>query len=151
MTEGNAGPGSDEGETDATDSPRCGPWSDGDLELVLREHGLFEWLDLRVERFEPGRAVFEVRSTRRSATPGPGGSTGLSRPWSSTPFGVRHPVHIRRPRRGPSDHDGPQRPVRRAGPLDLRVDAEAVRVGGSMAVTECDVTTVHRASGWSSS
>ena len=114
------------------------------LERSLREHGLFEWLDLRAESIEPGRVVFEIPFDEKFANPGSGsihGGVTATAIDTASGFALRSTF---------DDPVGAQLTttdlnVRYVRPAqgDLRVEAEVTRAGGSMGYTESEVTTVH--------
>lgn len=114
------------------------------LERSLREHGLFEWLDLRAEAIEPGRVVFGIPFDEKFANPGSGsihGGVTATAIDTASGFALRStfddPVGARL-----TTTDLNVRYVRPAQG-DLRVEAEVTRAGGSMGYTESEVTTVH--------
>ena len=120
------------------------PVPESDLAAALADHGLFAWLDLEIERVEPGHATFVLPFDEKFAnvTSGTvhGGVTATVidtasgfalRSTFDDPAGVRlttTDLNVRyvRPARG-----------------DVRVTADVVRAGDSMGVTRCEVTTVH--------
>ena len=120
------------------------PALESDLAAALADHGLFAWLDLEIERVEPGHATFVLPFDEKFAnlTSGTvhGGVTATVidtasgfalRSTFDEPAGVRlttTDLNVRyvRPARG-----------------DVRVTADVVRAGDSMGVTECEATTVH--------
>ena len=120
------------------------PALESDLAAALADHGLFAWLDLEIERVEPGHATFVLPFDEKFAnlTSGTvhGGVTATVidtasgfalRSTFEDPAGVRlttTDLNVRyvRPARG-----------------DVRVAADVVRAGDSMGVTECEATTVH--------
>ncbi len=118
-------------------------WADA-IERGLHEHGLFEWLDLRIETIEPGRVVFELPFDGKFANPGSGsihGGVTATAIDTASGFALR------------STFDDPMAAqltttdlnVRYVRPArgDLRVEATVTRAGGSMGYTESEVTTVH--------
>jgi uncharacterized protein (TIGR00369 family) len=120
------------------------PAPESDLAAALADHGLFAWLDLDIERVEPGHATFVLPFDEKFAnvTSGTvhGGVTATVidtasgfalRSTFDDPAGVRlttTDLNVRyvRPARG-----------------DVRVTADVVRAGDSMGVTDCEATTVH--------
>jgi uncharacterized protein (TIGR00369 family) len=131
------------------DGPRAGDGPagfDGNeaLEAALREHELFRWLDLAVATVEPGRVAFHLPFDETFANISSGtvhGGTTATVIDTASEFALRSTfddpaaadltttdVNVRylRPARG-----------------DLRVEAEVVRAGESMGVTEAEATTVH--------
>jgi uncharacterized protein (TIGR00369 family) len=118
---------------------------DGDaLRRALREHGLFEWLNLDIDVVEPGRVVFELPFDDKFANLASGtvhGGVTATVIDTASGFALRSTF----------DDPGSARltttdlNVRYIRPArnDLRVEAEVVRSGGSMGFTESEVTTVH--------
>lgn len=117
---------------------------DDQLAAVLREHGLFEWLDLDVEAVEPGRAVFHLPFDEKFANAASGtvhGGITATVIDTASGFALR------------STFDDPggamltttDLNVRYVRPAtgDVRVEAEVVRSGSTVGVTECEVTGVH--------
>lgn len=114
------------------------------LTEALRRHGLFRWLDLSIHEVEPGRVVFDLPFDEKFANLSSGtvhGGITATVIDTASGFALR------------STFDDPARAaltttdlnVRYIRPArdDLRVEAEVVRSGSSMGVTECEVTTVH--------
>jgi len=120
------------------------PASESDLAAALAEHGLFAWLDLDIERVEPGHATFVLPFDEKFAnlTSGTvhGGVTATVIDTASG-FALRStfddPAGVRL-----TTTDLNVRYVRPARD-DVRVTADVVRAGDSMGVTECEATTVH--------
>jgi len=127
-----------------TDGAEKNAHRDETLAAALREHGLFQWLNLDIDVVEPGRAVFELPFDEKFANLASGtvhGGVTATVIDTASGFALR------------STFDDPAtarltttdlnvryvRPARN----DLRVEAEVVRAGGSMGVTESEVTTVH--------
>jgi uncharacterized protein (TIGR00369 family) len=116
-----------------------------ELAADLRDHGLFEWLDLSIEVAEPGRTVFHLPFDEKFANLASGtvhGGVTATVIDTASGFALR------------STFDDPATAaltttdlnVRYVRPAtsDVRVEAEVVRAGDSMGVTECEVTSVHR-------
>jgi uncharacterized protein (TIGR00369 family) len=128
----------------------AGGETDGDgadleaLEAALREHGLFAWLDLDVEVVEPGRVVlglpFDEKFANLTSGTVHGGVTATVIDTASG-FALRSTFEDPAAARLTTT-DLNVRYVRPARD-DLRVEAEVVRAGGSMGVTESTVTTHH--------
>ncbi|WP_255149910.1 PaaI family thioesterase [Halorarius halobius] len=115
-----------------------------ELAAGLREHGLFQWLDLDIETAEPGRAVFHLPFDEKFANLASGtvhGGITATVIDTASGFALR------------STFDDPAAAaltttdlnVRYVRPAtsDVRVEAEVVRAGDSMGVTDCEVTSVH--------
>lgn len=117
---------------------------DPGLEAELREHGLFEWLSLDIGSIEPGRVVFTLPFDEKFAnlTSGTvhGGITATVIDTASG-FALRSTFEDPKAARLTTTDLNVRyvRPARN----DLRVEAEVVRAGGTMGVTESEVTTVH--------
>lgn len=117
-----------------------------ELAADLREHGLFEWLDLSIEVAEPGRTVFHLPFDEKFANLASGtvhGGITATVIDTASGFALR------------STFDDPASAaltttdlnVRYVRPAtsDVRVEAEVVRAGESMGVTEAEVTSVYEA------
>ena len=118
---------------------------DDALEAALREHGLFQWLNLDIDVVEPGRVVFELPFDEKFANLASGtvhGGVTATVIDTASGFALRStfddPATARL-----TTTDLNVRYVRPARD-DLRVEAEVVRAGGSMGFTESEVTTVHQ-------
>lgn len=114
------------------------------LEEALHQHGLFAWLDLEIEVLEPGQAVFVLPFDEKFANMSSGtvhGGITATVMDTASGFVLRStfddPMAARL-----TTTDLNVRYVRPARD-DIRVEAEVIRAGGSMGVTECEVTTVH--------
>ncbi|PSP37558.1 PaaI family thioesterase [Halobacteriales archaeon QH_7_65_31] len=114
------------------------------LAAELSDHGLLSWLDLSVIEFEHGRAVFKLPFDEKLANIGSGtvhGGVTATVIDTASGFALRttfdDPTEV-----ALTTTDLNTRYVRPATD-DLRVEAEVVRAGGSMGVTECEVTSVH--------
>lgn len=114
------------------------------LAEALHEHGLFRWLNLDVEHAEDGRVVFHLPFDEKFANIASGtvhGGVTATVIDTASGFALR------------STFDDPEGAtltttdlnVRYVRPArdDLRVEAEVVRAGASVGVTEATVTTVH--------
>ena len=115
-----------------------------ELEAVVRSHGLFEWLNLDVETVEPGRIVFELPFDEKFANIASGtvhGGVTATVIDTASGFALRSTFEDPTTARLTTT-DLNVRYVRPARD-DLRVEAEVVRAGGSMGVTESEVTTRH--------
>jgi uncharacterized protein (TIGR00369 family) len=113
-------------------------------ERVLREHGLFHWLDLDVEFLEPGHVVFELPFDEKFANVASGtvhGGITATVIDSASGFALRStfddPMDVML-----TTTDLNVRYVRPARG-DVRVEAEVIRAGGSMGFTETEATSVH--------
>ena len=120
------------------------PALESDLAAALADHGLFTWLDLEIERVEPGHATFVLPFDEKFAnlTSGTvhGGITATVLDTASG-FALRstfdEPAGV-----GLTTTDLNVRYIRPARD-DVRVTADVVRAGDSMGVTECEATTGH--------
>jgi uncharacterized protein (TIGR00369 family) len=120
------------------------PESEVDLEDALAEHGLFAWLDLEIERVDPGHATFVLPFDEKFANVSSGtvhGGITATVIDTASGFALRStfddPESVRL-----TTTDLNVRYVRPARD-DVRVTADVVRAGDSMGVTRCEVTTVH--------
>jgi uncharacterized protein (TIGR00369 family) len=118
--------------------------TESELAAALAEHGLFAWLDLEIERVEPGRATFVLPFDEKFANLSSGtvhGGITATVIDSASGFALRstfdEPAAVQL-----TTTDLNLRYVRPARD-DVRVTADVVRAGDSMGVTECEVTTVH--------
>jgi uncharacterized protein (TIGR00369 family) len=128
-------------------------WTEGpdvtDLEAfdpsaIIEEHGLFSWLDLRVESIEDGRAVVVVPDDEKLRNIGEGGGTPIHGGVAATVIDTVSGFALR------TTFDDPMEARLTTTDLnvsylrpamgDLRATAEVVRSGGSMGVVEVDVT-----------
>ena len=114
------------------------------IEAALSKHGLFRWLDLRLESIEPGRIVFELPFDGKFANFETGAVHGGI---TATAIDTASAFALRTTFEDPTNAaltttDMNVRYVRPARD-DLRVEAEVVRAGGSIGTTDCEVTTVH--------
>ncbi|WP_435195151.1 PaaI family thioesterase [Natronomonas sp. EA1] len=112
------------------------------LERDLREHGLFAWLDLDIETVEEGRVVFTLPFDEKFANVASGTvHGGITATVIDTASGFALRTTFDEP-------DGAMltttdlnvryvRPAKQA----VRVEAEVVRAGKTMGVTESTVTT----------
>jgi len=115
-----------------------------ELQDALSEHGLFAWLDLDIERVEPGHATFVLPFDEKFANLSSGtvhGGVTATVIDTASGFALRstfdQPAAVQL-----TTTDLNVRYVRPATD-DVRVTADVVRAGDSMGVTECEVTTVH--------
>lgn len=129
---------------DAGTDPSDAEQSDDALAMALREHGLFQWLNLEIETVEPGRVVFGLPFDEKFANLASGtvhGGVTATVIDTASGFALRStfddPASARL-----TTTDLNVRYVRPAR-NDLRVEAEVVRAGGSMGFTESEVTTMH--------
>jgi uncharacterized protein (TIGR00369 family) len=114
------------------------------LESALREHGLFQWLNLDIETVDPGHVVFELPFDDKFANIASGTvHGGVTATVIDTASGFALRSTFENPESAMlTTTDLNVRYVRPAR-NDLRVEAEVVRAGGSMGFTESEVTTVH--------
>ena len=118
--------------------------AESELAAALAEHGLFAWLDLEIERVEPGHATFVLPFDEKFANLSSGAVHGGI---TATVVDTASGFALRSTFEDPGDvrlttTDLNVRYVRPARD-DVRVTADVVRAGDSMGVTECEVTTVH--------
>ncbi|MFT4905943.1 MAG: hypothetical protein ACI8UR_002525, partial [Natronomonas sp.] len=126
------------------ESPTPDGMTSPELEQELREHGLFQWLDLSIEFVEPGHVAFELPFNEKFANIASGtvhGGVTATVIDTASGFALRStfddPASARL-----TTTDLNVRYVRPAR-NDLRVEAEVTRAGGTMGFTESEVTTVH--------
>lgn len=114
-----------------------------ELAADLQEHGLFEWLDLDVEVAEEGHAVFHLPFDEKFANFSSGTvHGGITATVIDTASGFALRSTFERPEDAAlTTTDLNVRYVRPATD-DVRVEAEVVRAGSSIGVTECEVTGV---------
>jgi uncharacterized protein (TIGR00369 family) len=114
------------------------------LRETLHDHGLFEWLAVGIETLEAGRAVLTVPFDEKFANVASGtmhGGVTAAVIDTASGFALRSTLA------DPSDANLTTtdlnvryvRPVR----SDLRVEADVVRSGRTMGVTECEATVEH--------
>ena len=110
----------------------------------LESHGLFAWLDFQFEAVEPGYAAFTLPFDEKLSNIETGTLHGG---MTATIIDTASGFALRTTFDDPDEammtttdlHVRYVRPARD----DVRVEAEVVRAGGTMGVTECEVTTVH--------
>ncbi len=110
----------------------------------LQAHGLFDWLDFRFDAVEPGYAAFTLPFDGKFSNLETGTLHGG---MTATIIDTASGFALRTTFDDPDEAmmtttDLNVRYVRPARD-DVRVEAEVVRAGGSMGVTECEVTTLH--------
>lgn len=114
---------------------------DDALAETLRDHGLFEWLDLSIEFVEPGRVAFRLPFDEKFANVASGTvHGGITATAIDTASGFALRSTFEDPESGglaTTDLN-----VRYVRPVtdDLRVEAEVVRAGGRTGVTEAEAT-----------
>ena len=120
------------------------PALESDLAAALADHGLFAWLDLEIERVEPGHATFVLPFDEKFANLSSGtvhGGVTATVLDTASGFALRstfdEPASVRL-----TTTDLNVRYVRPARG-DVRVTADVVRAGDSMGVTDCEATIVH--------
>ncbi|MFC7226429.1 PaaI family thioesterase [Salinirubellus salinus] len=114
------------------------------LRETLHDHGLFEWLDVSIEELSAGRAVLRVPFDEKFANLASGTMHGGV---TATVVDTASGFALRSTLADPSDANLTTtdlnvryvRPVR----SDLTVEAEVVRSGTTMGVTECEATVEH--------
>jgi len=114
------------------------------LRETLHDHGLFEWLDVEIAELSAGRAVLTVPYDEKFANLASGTMHGGV---TATVIDTASGFALRSTLEDPSDANLTTtdlnvryvRPVR----SELRAEAEVVRSGSTMGVTECEATVVH--------
>jgi uncharacterized protein (TIGR00369 family) len=132
------------------EQPVGGATDDGDpnsvahLERALRDYDLFQWLNIDIVSVEPGHAVLDLPFDDKFANISSGTvHGGITATVIDTASGFALRSTFEEPAAAAlTTTDMNVRYIRPARG-DLRVDAEVVRSGSSMGVTECEVTTVH--------
>ncbi|MFC7177505.1 PaaI family thioesterase [Halosegnis marinus] len=121
------------------------------LASELESHDLLSWLDLSVVEMERGRVVFALPFDEKFANIASGTvHGGITATVIDTASGFALRTTFDSPREAAlTTTDLNTRYVRPATD-DLRVEAEVVRAGRTMGVTECEVTSVHEGNGRSS-
>ncbi|MFC7236189.1 PaaI family thioesterase [Halosegnis marinus] len=114
------------------------------LASELESHDLLSWLDLSVVEMERGRVVFALPFDEKFANIASGTvHGGITATVIDTASGFALRTTFDSPREAAlTTTDLNTRYVRPATD-DLRVEAEVVRAGRTMGVTECEVTSVH--------
>ena len=114
------------------------------LAAELEHHGLFSWLDLSVVEMEHGRVMFEVPFDEKFANISSGTvHGGVTATIIDTASGFALRTTFDSPTEAAlTTTDLNTRYVRPATD-DVRVEAEVVRAGKTMGVTDCEVTSVH--------
>lgn len=115
-----------------------------DPSAVIDQHGLFSWLDLRVESIEDGRAVVVVPDDEKLRNVGQGGGTPIHGGVAATVIDTVSGFALRTTFDDPVEARLTTTDLNvsylRPAHGDLRATAEVVRAGGSMGVAEVDVT-----------
>jgi uncharacterized protein (TIGR00369 family) len=116
------------------------------LEAIVDEHGLFAWLGLEIEAIEHGRVVLRVPYDEKFTNLVPGSEANVHGGVAATLVDSASGFALR------STFDEPERAALTTTDLnvsylrpatdDLTVEAEVVRAGGSMGVTDATVSSV---------
>lgn len=114
------------------------------LAAELENHGLFSWLNLSIVAIERGRVVFEVPFDEKFANLSSGTvHGGITATIIDTASGFALRTTFESPTEAAlTTTDLNTRYVRPATD-DIRVEAEVVRAGRTMGVTDCEVTSLH--------
>lgn len=114
------------------------------LRETLHEHGLFEWLDVDIAELSAGRAVLTVPYDEKFANLSSGTMHGGV---TATVIDTASGFALRSTMDDPSDANltTTDLNVRYVRPVhgELTVEAEVVRSGTTMGVTECEATVEH--------
>lgn len=114
------------------------------LRETLHEHGLFEWLDVDIAELSAGRAVLTVPYDEKFANLSSGTMHGGV---TATVIDTASGFALRSTMDDPSDANltTTDLNVRYVRPVrgELTVEAEVVRSGATMGVTECEATVEH--------
>ena len=118
----------------------------GGLEAVIEQHGLFSWLNLEIERIEEGRVVLRVPYDEKFTNLVPGGEANVHGGVAATLVDSASGFALR------STFEDPKGAALTTTDLnvsylrpatgDLTVEAEVVRAGGSMGVTDATVSSI---------
>lgn len=113
------------------------------IQSIMDRHGFMSWLDLELEAVEDGRAVMKLPYREELANPDAGAiHGGILATLVDTASGMAIQTTFEEfGRTGLTTTDMSVSYVRPAR-SDVLVEAEVVRVGGSMAVTEAEVSGV---------
>lgn len=113
------------------------------IQSIMDRHGFMSWLDLELEAVEDGRAVMKLPYREELANPDAGAiHGGILATLVDTASGMAIQTTFEEfGRTGLTTTDMSVSYVRPAR-SDVIVEAEVVRVGGSMAVTEAEVSGV---------
>lgn len=113
------------------------------IQSIMDRHGFMSWLDLELESVEDGRAVMKLPYREELANPDAGAiHGGILATLVDTASGMAIQTTFEEfGRTGLTTTDMSVSYVRPAR-SDVIVEAEVVRVGGSMAVTEAEVSGV---------
>lgn len=116
------------------------------LEAIVDQHGFFAWLDLDIETIEHGRVVLRVPYDEKFTNLVPGGEANVHGGVAATLIDSASGFALR------STFDEPEKATLTTTDLnvsylrpatdDLTVEAEVVRAGGSMGVTDATVSSV---------
>ena len=116
------------------------------LEAVIDQHGLFAWLGLEIETIEHGRVVLGVPYDEKFTNLVPGGEENVHGGVAATLVDSASGFALR------STFDEPEKATLTTTDLnvsylrpatdDLTVEAEVVRAGGSMGVTDATVSSI---------
>jgi uncharacterized protein (TIGR00369 family) len=118
----------------------------GRLEDIVDQHGFFSWLGLDIERIEHGRVVLSVPYDEKFTNLVPGGEANVHGGVAATLIDSASGFALR------STFDEPEKATLTTTDLnisylrpatdDLTVEAEVVRAGGSMGVTDATVSSI---------
>ncbi len=116
------------------------------LEEIVDEHGFFDWLGLEIEAIEHGRVVLRVPYDEKFTNLVPGSEANVHGGVAATLVDSASGFALR------STFDDPESAALTTTDLnvsylrpatdDLTVEAEVVRAGGSMGVTDATVSSV---------
>jgi uncharacterized protein (TIGR00369 family) len=116
------------------------------LESIVSEHGFFDWLGLEIERIEHGRVVLRVPYDEKFTNLVPGSEANVHGGVAATLIDSASGFALR------STFENPDTAMLTTTDLnvsylrpatdDVTVEAEVVRAGGSMGVTDATVSSV---------
>jgi len=114
------------------------------LAAELERHDLLSWLDLSVVEMAEGRVVFELPFDEKFANIASGTvHGGITATVIDTASGFALRTTFETPSEAMLTTTDLNTRYVRPATSDLRVEAEVVRAGRTMGVTECEVTSVH--------
>lgn len=116
------------------------------LEEIVDEHGLFAWLGLEIESIEHGRVVLRVPYDEKFTNFVPGGEAnvhgGVAATLVDSASGFALRSMFEDPKGAALTTTDLNVSYLRPATDDLTVEAEVVRAGGSMGVTDATVSSV---------
>lgn len=116
------------------------------FESVLEEHGFFSWLGIELDAVEHGRVVFRVPYDEKFANLVPGGEGNVHGGVAATLIDTASGFALRSTFEDPEAAQLTTTDLNvsylRPATDDLTVEADVIRAGGSMGVTDATVSSV---------